>query len=410
MRSLLWVVFMAIVATCDVVAQTVSHSTYGRQADKTQFSIQDPTDYSAVRAQLERASQKSFWQRAAEALVRPMSQKKTPWGLDMSANVGLAYTQQTNVAVAATIGGTYAMHKGEAMAPMSSFAVSGLVSVSGFFQLRLVGENYFVGGNDAISYSLAGGSMPTYFWGLGYAAADKNSRSSYTKDNIHGNIGYKRRLLDRLWVGASVDARYADVRAFDDLAMQYVAGYGRGEAFSVGLGLTVEYDSRDNGYNPSRGVFLSALGEVRPKALGDVTATLWHVRGVFNLYQALWRGAVAALDMYADMYSSATPWMFWPAAGGEQRLRGYYYGRYTDSKMASAQLELRQTIYGPFGVCVWGGAGTFFPSIKRLGDIKLLPDYGVGVRFAAGGRTILRVDCGFGRHSHGCIISVNEAF
>ena len=117
-----------------------------------------------------------------------------------------------------------------------------------------------------------------------------------------------------------------------------------------------------------------------------------------------------ALDLYADMWSWNTPWLFWAKMGGENRMRGYYYGRYTDRKMATAQLELRQTIFGPISGVVWGGAGSVFAS-HRLIDLKrLLPNYGVGIRVGALGTTSLRIDYGFGRHSSGLVININEAF
>lgn len=140
------------------------------------------------------------------------------------------------------------------------------------------------------------------------------------------------------------------------------------------------------------------------------TRQIWHIEAVANYYQPLWSGAVAALDLYADMWSWNTPWLFWAKVGGENRMRGYYYGRYTDRKMATAQLELRQRIYGPIGCVVWGGVGSVFSSHKLFDVDSLLPNYGVGVRFAAGGRTSLRIDYGFGRHSNGLVINVNEAF
>ena len=91
-------------------------------------------------------------------------------------------------------------------------------------------------------------------------------------------------------------------------------------------------------------------------------------------------------------------------------MRGYYYGRYTDNQMATAQLELRQKIYGPFGAVAWVGAGSVFSSIKAFDWSEVMPSYGVGLRMSIGQRTALRIDYGWGRHTSGLIINVNEAF
>jgi outer membrane translocation and assembly module TamA len=119
---------------------------------------------------------------------------------------------------------------------------------------------------------------------------------------------------------------------------------------------------------------------------------------------------MAAVDIYADLRSSHTPWLLWAKVGGENRMRGYYYGRYIDRNMITAQVELRQQIYGPISGVVWGGAGSLFTSFNQIEIKEVLPNYGVGVRFAAGGGMSLRVDYGFGRHSNGLVIHVNEAF
>ena len=91
-------------------------------------------------------------------------------------------------------------------------------------------------------------------------------------------------------------------------------------------------------------------------------------------------------------------------------MRGYYFGRYTDRKLATAQVELRQHIYGPFGGVVWGGVGSVVDSHKNIDFSKLLPNYGLGLRIDLGKGSRLRIDYGFGRHSNGVVIGMNEAF
>ena len=196
------------------------------------------------------------------------------------------------------------------------------------------------------------------------------------------------------------------------MAESYVVdqGISRRSAFSVGLGVVAQYDSRDNGYSTTSGWFLSLLTEIRPKGFGDCGSTLWHVKATADYFTPLWTGSVLGVDLYADLWSSATPWFMWPCVGGGSRMRGYYFGRYTDRKMATAQVELRQHIYGPFGCVVWGGVGSVVDSHKSVDFSKLLPNYGLGVRIDLGKGSRLRIDYGFGRHSNGVVIGMNEAF
>ncbi len=176
------------------------------------------------------------------------------------------------------------------------------------------------------------------------------------------------------------------------------------------MGAVAEYDTRDSRYRTTKGLYLSLFAEARPRGLGDCGATLWHITAVADYYTPLWNGSVLAVDLYGDLWSSATPWLFWPSLGGASRLRGYYTGRYSDRKMITAQVELRQRIRGPFGFCVWGGAGNVFPSHKLIDASKTLPNCGAGFRMELGPKAALRIDYGFGRHSNGLVINVNEAF
>jgi outer membrane protein assembly factor BamA len=254
--------------------------------------------------------------------------------------------------------------------------------------------------------------LPIRFWGLGYDAAIKNSRSEYSRRAFAGSVKFLNRIVGDFYGGASLDLRYNKASSIDELARLYISQHGMTQqnAFTTGLGLNLLFDHRDNIYATNSGWFVSLLTEIRPKGLGDCGSTLWHVKAIADYFTPIWQGGVLGVDLYADLWSSATPWFMWPCIGGGSRMRGYYFGRYTDRKMITAQLELRQAVWGPFGICVWGGAGTIFDKCKEFDASKILPNGGLGVRVAAGDRTALRVDYGFGRKSHGLIINIQTIF
>ena len=54
------------------------------------------------------------------------------------------------------------------------------------------------------------------------------------------------------------------------------------------------------------------------------------------------------------------------------------------------------------------GAGNVFGNDYNWS--QTLPNIGLGARLALDGRTVLRIDYGWGKHSNGLIINVNEAF
>ncbi len=376
------------------------------RANKT-ATYYDPIDYNAVRYHLERASRETFLQRAFGALSQPLFNQEN---LQITSRFGIAYTQEINLAFTAAATATYKSGRNNSL--QSSASLSGLVSVNGFFRLQLSGVNNLGEGKDRVLYDVGGGSLPVRFWGLGYDAADNNARTEYTQRDITATIRYMHRFAPHLWLGAGLNMRYGKGDSFDSYGENYLVSGGQRvrSAYTTGISLRATYDTRNNTHTTTQGLYLSLIGEVRPKGLGNYDKTLWHIVAQADFFQPLWHGGVMAVDLYGDLWSSATPWFYWPSVGGSSRMRGYYLGRYMDRKMLSAQVELRQKLYGPIGVCMWGGAGSVFDSHKNFDFSKILPNGGVGLRLAANERTALRIDYGFGRNSHGLIINVNEAF
>lgn len=380
-------------------------------APATQIVYADPTNYAAVRANLAKASRPTFGQRLAERLRRPLLTSEPARNLDIAATAGIGYTQETGVAVAIAATGRFSAAPHDTLTPLSAATLAATVSVTGFYRFRSTGGILFGRGNRRLTWDADVGSVPMRFWGLGYEAADRNPRTEYTRKSQSLAAKYMVRAAGPLYVGFGIDLRHAEAARLDATGERYLAAQNQPRhAFSTGLGITAELDTRDNPHRATEGIYLAMLAEIRPRALGKCDATLWHITATADWYHTLWRGAVAAVDLYADLWSSATPWLFWPSVGGTNRLRGYYTGRYSDRKMVSAQAELRQHIYGPIGLCVWGGAANVCSSHKLFDWSEILPNYGFGVRLALGEETSLRIDYGFGRRSNGLVINVNEAF
>lgn len=372
----------------------------------------DPIDYSQVKANLDRASRKTLWQRVVERFRTPLIRSNPDKEFGVSGSVGIGYMRETGVMFSARAIGLYDKQTSGPLDFPSSISVAANVSVTGFYAIDIVGNNYFSDGKNRLSYEVDLSSLPIRFWGLGFEAADENPRTKYTKKYHQAKVRYMRYVAGNFWVGANLDFRYGYGGNFNPIGQEYLlqGGQSRRSATSAGVGIVAEYDSRDNRINTSRGLFVSLLAESRPEFLGDVEDNLWHITATVDLFQPVWQGGVVAVDLYGDLWSSATPWVFWPAVGGDNRMRGYYYGRYTDRKMLSAQAELRQHIIGPLSCSVWGGAASLFSSHKLFDFSELLPNGGLGLRIDLGKSGRLRVDYGFGRKSNELIISINEAF
>ena len=405
MRFISLTIVMIMLAANIAVAGDITLSRDTVRTAKTTYY--DPIDYDAVRYNLALASRKNFLQRISGTLSQPLFNGEK---IQLSSQFGIAYTQEVNLAFTAAATAQYKSGRNNAL--QSNASLSGMVSINGFFRVQLSGVNYFGTGKDKFIYDIGGGSLPVRFWGLGYDAANNNPRTDYIQRDITSKLRYMHRFSRSFWLGAGVNMRYGKGDSFDANGENYLLDGGQlvKSAYTTGISLNAVYDTRNNAHSTTKGFYISLLGEVLPKVLGNYNKTLFHIVAQADYFQPLWRGGVMAVDLYGDLWSSATPWFYWPSVGGASRMRGYYYGRYTDRNMLTAQLELRQTIYGPIGVCAWGGAGSIFDYGKNFDASKILPNGGVGLRLAIAGQTALRIDYGFGRNSHGLIINVNDAF
>ncbi len=411
MRSVFLVIVASLLTARSVASQGPAATRDTLRNVGRSVTAVDPTDYEAVKRYLDRGAKGGFFRRVSEFMRRPLFGRSPDANFRGKGMAGIAYSQETSVMLTLSSRAFYSTCRTEPLTPESTVTASFNVSVSGFYRLRISGETFFDRGNRRLTYNVQTSRLPVKFWGLGYDAADSNPRTRYTRSDASVDVRYMNRIAGAFSLGASVNMRYGKGRSFDESGEIYLrpAG-GMRSALSAGIGPAAEFDTRDDRYRATRGVYLSLLAEARPKWMGDGNSTLWHITAVADWYHPLWSGAVLAVDLYGDLWSSATPWLFWPTAGGANRMRGYYAGRYADRKMLTAQAEIRQRIYGRFGCCAWGGAGNVFPSHRSIDLAHTLPNYGIGLRVEAGPRNTVRVEYGFGRHSNGLIISMNEAF
>lgn len=105
-----------------------------------------------------------------------------------------------------------------------------------------------------------------------------------------------------------------------------------------------------------------------------------------------------------------TPWAFLAEVGSNDRMRGYYAGRYADKIVIEGQLELRQHIKGRNGVVAWVALANAFDKFDNIAWRRTLPNAGIGYRWEFKKHINIRIDYGFTRKGGGFIFNINEAF
>ena len=326
------------------------------------------------------------------------------------------YTTSTSLSFTAMVSGLFRIDKQDRTLPPSTFNITAQASISGFYKFEIDGASIFKGDKQRLIYDVYFSSLPTYFWGFGYSGGLSTGETKYIANNQVVKATYLYRLVKNTYIGAKLNFNWAYCSKEYEAALAERLNGLKTNDLATGLGLTIEYDSRDFIPNPSRGIYLSAEAMFRPKALGSIEHDSWKVAITADYYQKLWKGAILAIDLHGEWNSRHTPWVLFAQLDGRFRMRGYYEGRFMDYNLVTAQVELRQHLWYRLGAVFWGGAGNVFSSFDSFKWSETLPNYGIGLRWEFKKRINLRLDYGFGgkdksgRIMNGFLMSINEAF
>jgi outer membrane protein assembly factor BamA len=177
---------------------------------------------------------------------------------------------------------------------------------------------------------------------------------------------------------------------------------------SSGVGLSVEFDSRDLPTNPSRGRRLKGEFLHNPTALGS-QHTYSSANVALNTYHPLGDGGlVVASDVKACQQWGRVP--LWDAC--RLPLRGFAAFDYLGARSVAGQLEGRWPLRDRFGLVAFAGAGVVKNSFGRSGASQTVSSYGVGLRFDVlpAKRVNLRLDFAWSDDDQAIYLSVGEAF
>lgn len=265
--------------------------------------------------------------------------------------------------------------------------------------------------------------MPDNYFGVGYNNGKNTplSDSTTTYQRTWFRLYYK--LLTRfgkyLFWGAALDINRTTGKELNDyiLADPDIIRTGNFSK-NAGLGLSVQFDSRDLIVNAYRGIFLDLNIMFYGRFLGGQSK--YEVIDLdYRQYQEVGHRKVLAWQIRTRNAFDEVPWPEMSQLGTPFDLRGYRWGRFRDKSMLFGILEYRHmfgrgdsgkkfSLKDRSGFVTWVGGGSIAPDPTSYD--KWLPNFGVGYRLETEPRMNIRVDFGFGADSSFFYISFNEAF
>jgi outer membrane protein assembly factor BamA len=252
------------------------------------------------------------------------------------------------------------------------------------------------------------------FYGIGEDAGNAGVAVGINQTMNFAVASGLRRLTHGLYAGAAAMWLDTEAKPRDPLPPEIPAPANDfSQSTLVAPGLQAELDTRDDDYWPSHGSLAKLKSWFYASGLGSSRD--------FQRYTFFWSwytrlaGDRLVLATNANALGAAgdVPFYALPSLGtGQGGLRGYTQGRYRDRVAITAQAEARYHTKGRFGATVFGGLGQVAPKVSDLGQAKLLPAGGLGLRYqlTRGYPMHMRFDYAWGKNEPLFYFSVAEAF
>jgi len=221
--------------------------------------------------------------------------------------------------------------------------------------------------------------------------------------------------LGKRWYAGAV-ATWADTEVHREDADDNVEGLpiprDRLDSTLVGLGLTVERDSRDSMFYPTTGSRLQFVANHNDTSFGgDFTYTKTWL--IYSKYLTLSDPVVLAIQGGGCHASEGGPFYSLCLFGTRNLLRGYTVGQYLDRWMVAAQAEGRWRFANRWIATGFAGVGVVEPALPRWAETDSLPAAGVGLHWIAAPENLItvRAEYAIGEGGqHGFYVAIGQAF
>ncbi|MDN3669233.1 BamA/TamA family outer membrane protein [Echinicola jeungdonensis] len=237
---------------------------------------------------------------------------------------------------------------------------------------------------------------PFKFYGIGNELRQENEED-YASRYIYFHLQYQRELLKGFYLGPRYEFRA------DNIYYKIPEGLlesgnipGSNHPRLSGLGITANFDTRDNIFQPSGGSFHQFSWMSFQSFLGG--------NFTFNQYQLDLRKYIRIFDRHVIAMQSwwsftygNPPFQHLSLIGGSDIMRGYFEGRYRDRQAMVYQAEYRMPVYRKLGLVFFGSAGQVAPQFRNYSFDRFRYGGGFGFRYRLNDEGLnIRLDIAFG--------------
>lgn len=245
---------------------------------------------------------------------------------------------------------------------------------------------------------------PDFYFGIGTNTPDSN-KLVFNSNRFVSDVFLLKKIRPQLFSGINLKyISYSKIKT-EQPDLRYPE-LKPGNNF--GVGYTIIKDARNNILSPSKGhyIFANAVYNLAQQNYLELTIDCRYYK---NWNDKL----VSATRVVNDFNFGTIPFYDLAYLGGDQYVRGYYFGRYRDQHLSTIQQELRFPLFWRFGLATFGGFSTIYSGNHPFGFDNIKYNYGLGLRFLVDkkDKTNLRIDYAIGANNNsGFYISFGESF
>jgi hypothetical protein len=323
----------------------------------------------------------------------------------------LYYTPETGIAGGAAALYLYRDPSADTANRPTNFTGDFIYSEKKQIIVELNGDMYFSNGLYRLLINTVFKNFPNKFFGIGNINPS-TAEESYTPRSFFIKAVFSENLYSRINAGPILRFETTSILTTSPaglLAPGAIAGSRGG--FVSGIGLVVNWDSRDNTFASYSGSFYQLTTLFYRRGFGS-TFSYDDVQLDARKFFEVLPSQILAIQGAAEIISGTAPFQNLARFGGASLLRGYFDGQYRDNTSIALQAEYRIPLWWRFGAVAFVGVGQVADKVVRwrTGEFKFAG--GAGIRFVmnTGDRVALRIDLGYGENSSGLYITATEAF
>ncbi len=231
-----------------------------------------------------------------------------------------------------------------------------------------------------LNFGLSYIDMPSYFYGIG-AAAPRANQEKYSPHNLSFSASYAEKFKEDIYFGPKINIKRIDiVEVSTNGILDLEEPLGSKGAIVSGLGFKFLKDSRDAQFYPENGNSFYWESLFYKRSFGSDHEYASHLGEIKNFHK-LQEKKVLASQLILKNTTGAVPFSEMGKLGGEEIMRGYYRGRFTDKTYLAFQEEYRFGLKNNWGGVTFIALGQVADKFQHLKGDLFNTAFGAGLRY-----------------------------